>query len=78
MKALLLIFLIAIVACEEPIESIVRCFLKDDKMFSLLEEIIKKMEKKDFMSCIAIFTKNKKLFVEHYQKCSGKKLSFIE
>ena len=53
MKAVLLITLLAICACETPAE-IVKCFLNSDVIFKTVAEIIDALKSKDLTKIISI------------------------
>ena len=71
MKAVLLITLLAICACETPAE-IVKCFLNSDVIFKTVAEIIDALKSKDLTKIISIVMNLAGPFIQEIKKCLGK------
>ena len=68
MKAVLLITLLAICSCAEPIE-IVKCFLKSDVIFKALAELIEIIKEKDMTKIVSFIIQYYGPFYEEIKKC---------
>ena len=71
MKAVLLITLLAICACETPAE-IVKCFLNSDIIFKTIAELIDAIKTKDFQKILSVLVNLTTPFINEIKKCIGK------
>ena len=71
MKAVLLITLLAISACETPAE-IVKCFLNSDIIFKTIAELIDAIKTKDFQKILSVLVNLTTPFINEIKKCLGK------
>ena len=74
MKALLVLCLVAICSCTEPIE-IVKCFLSSDVIFKGISKIIDAIETKDMMKVVGVITGLFRPFKDEVMKCLGKEVA---
>ena len=68
MKALLVLCLVAICSCTEPVE-VVKCFLTSDIIFKGISKIIDAVETKNFLNVVAVLTELFRPFKDEVMKC---------